>query len=282
VGPPGTSWVTYTQRRTGRCRIGAEGTLTLLGLEIVLSLVVAFLAGAVLVTLLLERGAPRGAAAGGWPGPLAVLALLALLALVCVPLHAVAIAAGLARSSAALLGGQGLSGRVDGRDLTLSGTVPSEQAKAEAAARVLAQPGVRTVTNLLEVAAPPPPAPAPAAAAVQARLTTLLEARRIEFEPSSAVLTAASLPLLEEVRAVLAGAPDLSIRVEGHTDDRGDPAANRALSQARAEAVVDWLAAHGVERGRLAAQGFGPDRPLTANDTAAGRARNRRVDLLAR
>jgi len=259
--------------------------LTLLGLEIVLSLLVAFLAGAVLFTLLLGRGAPRGGAAGGggWLGPLAVLALLCVLALACVPLHAVAIAAGLARSSAALLAGQGIEGRVDGRDLTLTGAVPSEQAKAEAAARVLAQPGVRTVTNLLEVAAPPPPPiPAPPAAAVQAQLTTLLEARRIEFEPSSAVLTAASLPLLEEVRAVLAGAPGLSIRVEGHTDDRGDPAANRALSQARAEAVADWLAAHGVERARLAAQGFGPDRPLTPNDTAAGRARNRRVDLLAR
>jgi hypothetical protein len=91
-------------------------------------------------------------------------------------------------------------------------------------------------------------------------------------EPNESILTAilaAALSLPETTR----------LRIEGHTDDRGDPAALRKLSAARAEAVASWLADHGVARTRLTTEGFGPARPLTTNATEPGRAENRRIEI---
>jgi outer membrane protein OmpA-like peptidoglycan-associated protein len=69
------------------------------------------------------------------------------------------------------------------------------------------------------------------------------------------------------------------VRLEGHTDSREAPKRAVALSQARAEAVVRYLSAHGVDRSRLIARGFGPTRPLASNATRAGREANRRVEF---
>jgi outer membrane protein OmpA-like peptidoglycan-associated protein len=80
-------------------------------------------------------------------------------------------------------------------------------------------------------------------------------------------------------RLLLAHPEVKKLRVEGHTDAEGDAVTNRALSQRRAQAVVNRLAARGVESGRLVAEGFGEDRPVTGNDTAEGRERNRRVEM---
>jgi outer membrane protein OmpA-like peptidoglycan-associated protein len=70
------------------------------------------------------------------------------------------------------------------------------------------------------------------------------------------------------------------IRIEGHTDSSGSSNANLALSQKRAEAVRDALVASGVEASRITVVGLGSERPVAANDTAEGRARNRRVDII--
>ena len=70
--------------------------------------------------------------------------------------------------------------------------------------------------------------------------------------------------------------------VEGHTDNVGAKAANQALSQKRAEAVVTWLSAHEVNPARLAASGFGDTKPVQDNGSEDGRQKNRRVELVKR
>ncbi|MBI4003706.1 MAG: OmpA family protein, partial [Candidatus Omnitrophica bacterium] len=79
--------------------------------------------------------------------------------------------------------------------------------------------------------------------------------------------------------------PDQPVRVEGHTDNVpikvSGWADNDALSLARAQAVVDYLVTkRGFNAGRLTAIGYGESRPITSNDTADGRQRNRRVELI--
>jgi OOP family OmpA-OmpF porin len=68
--------------------------------------------------------------------------------------------------------------------------------------------------------------------------------------------------------------------VAGHTDNVGSDAVNVSLSRQRAEAVIAWLTAKGVDRSRLVAAGFGSKKPLAENDSEDGRAKNRRVDLV--
>ena len=70
------------------------------------------------------------------------------------------------------------------------------------------------------------------------------------------------------------------VRVEGNTDNLGDPTWNQTLSERRAQAIVDYLAGRGIDRRRLVARGNGPNNPLTTNKTPEGRARNRRTDIL--
>jgi len=70
------------------------------------------------------------------------------------------------------------------------------------------------------------------------------------------------------------------VRVEGYTDQVGSKAANQTLSRQRAVSVMNWLADHGVDRSRLAARGNSDAKPLGDNSTEAGRAKNRRVELV--
>ncbi|HWN68512.1 MAG TPA: OmpA family protein [Haliangium sp.] len=89
-----------------------------------------------------------------------------------------------------------------------------------------------------------------------------------------------SLPLLRNAARVLAGHPEITrVRVEGHTDDRGDDTKNLDLSQRRAQAVVAFLIEQGIAADRLEAQGFGETKPIVPNTTAPNRAKNRRVEL---
>ena len=73
--------------------------------------------------------------------------------------------------------------------------------------------------------------------------------------------------------------PDLTARVEGHTDSLGSAEVNQTLSQQRAEAVMQALAERGVDAARLSARGYGADRPIASNATDTGRSENRRVEI---
>ncbi len=98
------------------------------------------------------------------------------------------------------------------------------------------------------------------------------------FEVGKATLKPESDAVLDFVKGYLEAKPAVTLlRVEGHTDSMGDPAANQALSEARAASVVAALVNRGVDCGRLLAVGFGGAKPTSPNDTPEGRALNRRM-----
>lgn len=104
----------------------------------------------------------------------------------------------------------------------------------------------------------------------------------IHFASDSAALKASSNPTLKQMAAVLAQHPKLKVFIVGHTDDTGSLAHNLTLSQQRAQAVVKALEAHyHVASTRLAAKGMASYAPVASNSSAAGRARNRRVEMVA-
>ena len=101
----------------------------------------------------------------------------------------------------------------------------------------------------------------------------------IYFDFAAATLRPESRQTLEEIATLLRNDAALQFIVEGHTDDRGDAAANLALSEARAQAVCRALADMGIAASRLEAVGYGESRPISSNDHTIGRAQNRRVTL---
>lgn len=102
----------------------------------------------------------------------------------------------------------------------------------------------------------------------------------INFELNSAVITGTgSFNVLNDVVRVLERNPTIHLRIEGHTDSTGRRAHNLRLSDDRAQSVRTYLIQRGIDAGRLTSVGFGPDRPVATNDTADGRALNRRVEF---
>ena len=96
----------------------------------------------------------------------------------------------------------------------------------------------------------------------------------------SELLPSAQTKLTEVANALKQGNPDATIVVEGHTDSHGSKVLNLELSQRRAQAVRDYLAAQGIAPERIRAEGMGFARPVANNKTAVGRANNRRVEIV--
>ena len=103
----------------------------------------------------------------------------------------------------------------------------------------------------------------------------------VVFATGSDVLDAGATATLDKVVDAMNRHPLPVVEVSGHTDSTGDPDANRALSGARAQAVVDYLVAQGIQVERLQSRGAGADEPIADNGTDEGRAQNRRVELTA-
>jgi outer membrane protein OmpA-like peptidoglycan-associated protein len=105
--------------------------------------------------------------------------------------------------------------------------------------------------------------------------------QQIHFDHDSASILGDSNALLEQITDALARTPRIArVEIQGHTDDSGTPEHNKNLSEARANAVLDWLVEHGVEPNRLVARGYGQERPISPNVTPQGRSRNRRVQFV--
>jgi len=102
----------------------------------------------------------------------------------------------------------------------------------------------------------------------------------IHFETAKADIVADSEGTLQEIVKFMTTNTTAKLRVEGHTDNVGTPEANQALSEQRAHAVVVWLVAHGAPVARLGSRGWGETQPIADNSTLAGRAKNRRVELV--
>lgn len=107
-------------------------------------------------------------------------------------------------------------------------------------------------------------------------------AKQVFFETGSYTLQPASYAALDEVFNILKNNAALHLFIEGHTDNTGTPEKNLVLSNDRANAVVVYLHKKGIQSSRLHATGYGQDRPVANNNTAAGRAANRRVQFDAK
>lgn len=115
---------------------------------------------------------------------------------------------------------------------------------------------------------------------VKARVGSKVVMKNIFFDTDEAVLKAASIAELENIRDLLVSNPGWQIQINGHTDNVGHPEANRVLSLKRAEAVVAYLVKEGIVPERLQARGFGSERPLVSNDDEEdGRQLNRRTEI---
>ncbi len=89
-----------------------------------------------------------------------------------------------------------------------------------------------------------------------------------------------SQAVLDAVTQILKDHPEIThLRIEGHTDNKGNPVYNKGLSERRAASVVKWLTSAGIDKKRLESKGFGMERPIDTNDTDDGRANNRRVEF---
>ncbi len=130
----------------------------------------------------------------------------------------------------------------------------------------------------MRVEAPPPPA-APVSLRVQAELDRLLANGRIDFERGSDRLEPEATPLLDAIATLLSSAPELTVEVEGHTDSHGDAAANRRLSQLRAQAVKAYLIGKGIAPARIHTLGSGSARPLVRSRGPQADQLNRRIEF---
>ncbi len=174
----------------------------------------------------------------------------------------------------------------EGQELTLKGEVASGAIVVRAGEEAARVWGAENVRNLLKVAPPRPAAPPPIsatqrveAAGCQKAFNTLLGAEKIQFATGSAVIQRRSFRLLNRLADAASKCPAAAIVVEGHTDSRGAREMNMTLSRLRAEAVVKYLEGKSVAPSRLASEGFGPDRPVASNKTAAGMEKNRRTQF---
>lgn len=115
---------------------------------------------------------------------------------------------------------------------------------------------------------------------VKGKVGSKITLKNIFFASNDASLEDASRAELENIRLLLVANPRWRIRIAGHTDNIGQPEANRALSLKRAEAVMNYLIQTGVSADRLEAIGYGPDRPIVSNDDERdGRQINRRTEI---
>ena len=105
-------------------------------------------------------------------------------------------------------------------------------------------------------------------------------AKNIFFETGTSKLKKESMVTLDGMSFIMLEHPEAKFNIEGHTDSTGSKALNNKLSQSRADAVKDYLVSKGVNPSNLTSTGFGPDKPISENKTAVGRAKNRRVDVI--
>jgi len=104
-------------------------------------------------------------------------------------------------------------------------------------------------------------------------------AKNILFATGSFKLLASSNKGLNDVAKIMQDNPDMKLMIDGHTDNTGTAEKNQALSQSRADAVKSYIAGKGIDASRMTATGHGQDLPIADNKTAAGRQKNRRVEM---
>ena len=102
----------------------------------------------------------------------------------------------------------------------------------------------------------------------------------LRFENDSTRLTPESVSTVDTLMTVLRAYPGVAVALVGHTDSAGDPSSNKKLSLARADAVKDIMVKGGIDGARITVAGYGEENPVAPNETAQGRALNRRLELV--
>jgi len=110
-----------------------------------------------------------------------------------------------------------------------------------------------------------------------AQINDILAEQKITFAPGSSEIEGAAVRVIDKIATVLRFCPDARMEIGGHTDSQGREEMNQALSQSRADAVLNALMARRVLTGNLTAKGYGESEPIATNDTEDGREANRRI-----
>jgi len=170
-----------------------------------------------------------------------------------------------------------LSVKADGRILQLRGTVDTDKPITSLVERLSAITGVQTVVQNVTMI--------DKASVLEASRQSFLQAlakidtRGVAFLPGSASFTEESAAPLAQLHAVLENYPQGRVRIEGHTDNTGPDSVNLRISRDRAAAVANYLMARGVSADQLIVKGYGSTQPIDDNNTANGRASNRRIEV---
>ncbi len=104
----------------------------------------------------------------------------------------------------------------------------------------------------------------------------------IRFESGRSVIDADLAGLLDRLIETALRCPSANIEIAGHTDGDGEDAYNQALSEKRAQSVVDYLVKAGLPADRFTAVGYGSTQPIASNETDEGKAQNRRIEFVVR
>jgi len=159
--------------------------------------------------------------------------------------------------------------KVDGYNVSVKGEVANEATKQKLVSNIAANLNQSfTIKNALKISS-----------VDQETVDSTLADRTIEFNFAKATLTPTGKAILDELREPLLRLENKSIIIIGHTDGIGLRSSNLALSKARADTVKNYLVNSGVDDGIISASGVGPDSPIASNDTAEGRAKNRRIEF---
>ena len=113
----------------------------------------------------------------------------------------------------------------------------------------------------------------------EAEIGNVLQVGKINFEPGSATIDASALSIMDEIAEILKRCGDLQLEIQGYTDSQGRESMNLALSQSRAESVLNELRARRVLTGSFTAKGYGEESPIADNGSEAGREANRRIEF---
>lgn len=127
-----------------------------------------------------------------------------------------------------------------------------------------------------------PLAALPSAAECLDQANAVLARRKIVFAPGSAEIDGPSSAVIDDLAKALKKCGHIKLEIGGHTDSQGSEEGNRALSQARAEAVLVALQGRGIDTQNMLAHGYGEDQPIADNGTEAGRESNRRIAFTLR
>ena len=168
----------------------------------------------------------------------------------------------------------------DGRDVTLTGAVATEEIKRQCELLAANLWGNNSVLNKLTVEQVKVDTPiVRAAKSCQAKFNELLKGETILYVTASAKLNPLSHKLLDRLAEVAKECPEAKVTIAGHTDNQGTAPYNQNLSEQRAGSVVAYLKQKGIAATRLSAVGYGFDKPVASNSTPEGMQKNRRIEF---